>query len=179
VAAGTFRKDLFYRLNVIHLEIPPLRARREDIPLLAQHFLDKFCLENNRPPMGFTPEATQALNNYLWPGNVRELENVVERAVALCNNPAVGLADLPEEVQQQSDREENIVIQVGASMEEIERRAIRQTLQKTGGDKEVAARILGIGLATLYRRLKEMESKEISASEATSKEDKDVAGNLS
>ena len=179
VAAGTFRKDLFYRLNVIHLEIPPLRARREDIPLLAQHFLDKFCLENNRPPMGFTPEATQALNNYLWPGNVRELENVVERAVALCNHPAVELSDLTEEVQQQSEREENIVIQVGASMEEIERRAIRQTLQKTGGDKEVAARILGIGLATLYRRLKEMESREISATEAAGKEDKDVAGNLS
>jgi DNA-binding NtrC family response regulator len=179
VAAGTFRKDLFYRLNVIHLEIPPLRARREDISLLAQHFLDKFCLENNRPPMGFTPEATQALNNYLWPGNVRELENVVERAVALCNNPAVELADLPEEVQQQSDREEHIIIEVGASMEEIERRAIRQTLQKTGGDKEVAARILGIGLATLYRRLKEMESREISSTEATGKEDKDVEGNLS
>jgi DNA-binding NtrC family response regulator len=179
VAAGTFRKDLFYRLNVIHLEIPPLRARREDISLLAQHFLDKFCLENNRPPMGFTPEAMQALNNYLWPGNVRELENVVERAVALCNNPAVGLTDLPEEVQQQSDREEHIIIEVGASMEEIERRAIRQTLQKTGGDKEVAARILGIGLATLYRRLKEMEPKGISTTEATGKEEKDVPGNLS
>ena len=85
--------------------------------------------------MGFTPEAMQALKNYFWPGNVRELENVVERAVALCNNPAVGLADLPEEVQQQSDREENIVIQVGASMEEIERLAIRQTLKKPEGIK--------------------------------------------
>jgi DNA-binding NtrC family response regulator len=170
VAAGTFRKDLFYRLNVIHLEIPPLRTRSEDISLLAQHFLDKFCLENSRPPMGFTPEAMQALKNYLWPGNVRELENVVERAVALSNSPAVGLADLPEEVQQQSEGEENIVVQVGASMEEIERLAIRQTLKKTGGDKEVAARILGIGLATLYRRLKEMDAKEIS-SLATAKEE--------
>jgi DNA-binding NtrC family response regulator len=139
--------------------------------LLAQHFLDKFCLENSRPPMGFTPEAMQALKSYLWPGNVRELENVVERAVALCSSPAVGLTDLPEEVQQQSDREEHIIIEVGASMEEIERRAIRQTLQKTGGDKEVAARILGIGLATLYRRLKEMDAKEISGLEATAKEE--------
>jgi DNA-binding NtrC family response regulator len=170
VATGTFRKDLFYRLNVIHLELPPLRTRGEDISLLAQHFLDKFCLENSRPPMGFTPEAMQALKNYLWPGNVRELENVVERAVALSNSPAVGLADLPEEVQQQSEGEENIVVQVGASMEEIERLAIRQTLKKTGGDKEVAARILGIGLATLYRRLKEMDAKEIS-SLATAKEE--------
>jgi DNA-binding NtrC family response regulator len=178
VAAGTFRKDLYYRLNVIHLEIPPLRARSEDIALLAQHFLDKFCLENNRPPMGFTPEAMQALKSYLWPGNVRELENVVERAVALCNSPAVGLADLAEEVQQQSQGEENILIQVGTSMEEIERLAIRQTLKKTGGDKEVAARILGIGLATLYRRLKEMESKGMTVTEGMGKGDSDGAGNV-
>jgi two-component system response regulator HydG len=171
VAAGRFRKDLFYRLNVIHLEIPPLRARSEDIPLLAQHFLDKFCLENNRPPMGFSPEAMKALKSYLWPGNVRELDNVVERSVALCSSPAVGVTDLPEEVQQQSEREDTIVAHVGASMEEIERLAIRLTLKKTGGDKEVAARILGIGLATLYRRLKEMEAKEMSTMEPLAKED--------
>ncbi|AEB08600.1 sigma-54-dependent transcriptional regulator [Desulfobacca acetoxidans] len=166
VAAGVFRKDLFYRLNVIHLEVPPLRARDEDIPLLAQHFLDKFCLENERPPMGFSPEALKALKNYLWPGNVRELENVVERAVALCTGSTVGLDDLPDEVRQQSQTEDHIVVQVGASMEEIERLAIRQTLKKTGGDKEVAARILGIGLATLYRRLKEMEHKEVTVEES-------------
>jgi len=171
VAAGRFRKDLFYRLNVIHLEIPPLRARREDIPLLAQYFLDKFCLENNRPPMGFTPEAMQALQQYLWPGNVRELENVVERAVALCSGASVGSDDLPEELRQQSKVEDNIVIPVGASLEEIERLVIRQTLRKTGGDKEVTARILGIGLATLYRRLKEMEGKDNVPSQATDKEE--------
>ncbi len=163
VAAGTFRKDLFYRLNVIHLQVPPLRERREDIPLLAQYFLDKFCLENNRPPMGFSPTALQALKNYSWPGNVRELENVVERAVALSNGPTLNLEDLPEEVRQQSEVEDKIVIRVGATMEEIERQAIRQTLKKTGGDKEVAARILGIGLATIYRRLKEMEAKDEAA----------------
>ncbi len=171
VAAGTFRKDLYYRLNVIHLEIPPLRARSEDIPLLAQYFLDKFCLENNRPPMGFTPEAMQALKQYLWPGNVRELENVVERAVALCTGPSVGLEDLPEELRQQSDVEDKIVIQVGASLEEIERLAIRQTLKKTGGDKEVTARILGIGLATLYRRLKEMDAKGDASAKTLDKEE--------
>ncbi len=171
VAAGRFRKDLFYRLNVIHLEIPPLRARREDIPLLAQYFLDKFCLENNRPPMGFTPEAMQALKQYLWPGNVRELENVVERAVALCSGSSVGLDDLPEELRQHSKVEDNIVIPVGASLEEIERLAIRQTLRKTGGDKEVTARILGIGLATLYRRLKEMEGKDPVSPQAAGKEE--------
>lgn len=171
VAAGTFRKDLFYRLNVIHLELPPLRARREDIPLLAQHFLDRFCLKNNRPPMGFTPEAMQALKQYLWPGNIRELENLVERAAALCNSAAIGLADLPEELQPQPASDENIVIKVGASLEEIERLAIRQTLKKTGGDKELTARILGIGLATLYRRLKEMEAQESVATLPPTKEE--------
>jgi DNA-binding NtrC family response regulator len=159
VAAGRFRKDLFYRLNVIHLVIPPLRERVEDIPLLALYFLDKFCLENNRPAMGFSAPAMQALRNYSWPGNVRELQNVVERAVALCTGNTVELDDLPGEIQQQSPEDDKIVLQVGASMEEIERQAILQTLKKTGGDKELAARLLGIGLATLYRRLKEMEGK--------------------
>jgi len=160
VSQGGFRKDLFYRLNVINLEVPALRERQDDIILLAQHFLDKFCLENNRPPMGFSPEAITALKGYAWPGNVRELENVVERAVALSAGTTVGLDDLPPEIRQQPGVSDQIVAPVGASMEEIERLAILQTLKKTGGDKEVTARILGIGLATLYRRLKEMEAKE-------------------
>ncbi len=160
VASGRFRKDLFYRLNVIHLPIPPLRERIEDISLLALHFLDKFCLENNRPPMGFSQEALAALKNYSWPGNVRELQNVVERAVALCEGNMVQLSDLPDEIRRHSPADDQIAIPVGSSMEEIERLAIVQTLKKTGGDKELAARLLGIGLATLYRRLKEMETKE-------------------
>jgi DNA-binding NtrC family response regulator len=102
VAAGRFRKDLFYRLNVIHLTIPPLRERVEDIPLLGLHFLDKFCLENDRPAMGFSPEAMGALKSYAWPGNVRELQNVVERSVALCTGNMVELADLPDEIRQHS-----------------------------------------------------------------------------
>jgi DNA-binding NtrC family response regulator len=160
VAAGRFRKDLFYRLNVIHLRIPPLRERVEDIPLLALNFLDKFCLENDRPPMGFSPEAMAALKRYSWPGNVRELQNVVERSVALCEGSTVELADLPDEIRAHSPSEDKIVLPVGASMEEIERLVILQTLKKTGGDKELTARLLGIGLATLYRRLKDMEVKE-------------------
>ncbi len=160
VAAGHFRKDLFYRLNVIHLTIPPLRERSEDVSLLALHFLDKFCLENNRPAMGISPEAMAALKNYAWPGNVRELQNVVERAVALCTGNMVQYEDLPDEIRQHSPEDDRIVLPVGSSMEEIERQAILQTLRKTGGDKELTARLLGIGLATLYRRLKEMEVKE-------------------
>ncbi|MDD5641798.1 MAG: sigma-54 dependent transcriptional regulator [Syntrophales bacterium] len=160
VAQGRFRKDLFYRLNVIHIPIPPLRERQEDISLLALHFLDKFCLENSRPTMGFSPEALDALQNYAWPGNIRELQNVVERAVALCEGNMVGLADLPDEIRLHSPADDRIVIPVGSSLEEIEHLAIIQTMKKTGGDKELTARLLGIGLATLYRRLKDMEVKE-------------------
>ena len=160
VAEGSFRKDLYYRLNVIHLAIPPLRDRQEDIPLLALHFLDKFCMENDRAPMGITPEAMAALRSHYWPGNVRELQNVVERAVALCQGNMVELEDLPDEVRRYSPEDDQITVPIGASMEEIERRAITQTLKKTQGDKELTARLLGIGLATLYRRLKEMESRE-------------------
>ena len=160
VAEGRFRKDLFYRLNVIHLSIPPLRDRQEDIPLLALHFLDKFCLENNRATMGISPDAMAAIRSYYWPGNVRELQNVVERAVALCQGNMIDLADLPDEVRRHSPEDDQITIPVGASMEEIERLAIMQTLKKTGWDKELTARLLGIGLATLYRRLKDMETKE-------------------
>jgi two-component system, NtrC family, response regulator HydG len=160
VQEGRFRKDLFYRLNVIHMVIPPLRDRQEDIPLLALHFLDKFCLENDRPPMGFSPEAMRALKSYGWPGNVRELQNMVERAVALCASNMVEVEDLPDEIRQYSPEDDHIVLPVGSSLEEIERQAIVQTLKKTGGDKELTARLLGIGLATLYRRLKEMEPPE-------------------
>ncbi len=166
VAEGRFRKDLFYRLNVIHLIIPPLRERVEDIPLLALYFLDKFCLENNRPAMGFTPNAMLALKNYHWPGNIRELQNVVERAVALTTGNMVHLEDLPDEIRRYHPEDDKIVLPVGVTMDEIERLAILQTLKKTHGDKELAARLLGIGLATLYRRLKEMEVKEPAPAEA-------------
>lgn len=165
VAGGRFRKDLYYRLHVIHLQIPALRERAEDIPMLALHFLDKFCRENNRPLNGFSPAAMQALKRYHWPGNVRELQNVVERAVALCQGSTVELSDLPEEVRQDTTGDDHITIPVGATMEEIERLAILQTLKKTGWDKELTARLLGIGLATLYRRLKEMEVRETKPEE--------------
>ena len=169
VAAGRFRKDLFYRLNVIHLTIPPLRERVEDIPLLALHFLDKFCMENDRSAMGFSPEAMRTLEGYAWPGNVRELQNVVERAVALTTGNIVAFEDLPDEIRRHHPEDDKIVLPVGVTMEEIERLAILQTLKKTHGDKELAARLLGIGLATLYRRLKEMEVKEPTPAEPESK----------
>jgi two-component system response regulator HydG len=105
------------------------------------------------------------LKSYYWPGNIRELQNVVERAVALCASNMVEIEDLPDEIRRHSPEDDQIVLPVGSSMDEIERQAILQTLKKTGGDKELAARLLGIGLATLYRRLKEMELKIVSPEE--------------
>ena len=115
--------------------------------------------------MGFSPDAMAALKSHAWPGNVRELQNVVERAVALCTSNMVEFEDLPDEIRRHSPEDDKIVLPVGSSMEEIERQAIHQTLKKTGGDKELTARLLGIGLATLYRRLKEMEPKEVAPEE--------------
>jgi transcriptional regulator of acetoin/glycerol metabolism len=106
-----------------------------------------------------------ALKSYYWPGNIRELQNVIERAVALCTSNMVEIADLPDEIRRHSPEDDQIVLPVGSSMDEIERQAILQTLRKTGGDKELAARLLGIGLATLYRRLKEMELKDVPPEE--------------
>jgi len=108
----------------------------------------------------------EALKSYYWPGNIRELQNVVERAVALCASNMVELGDLPDEIRRHSPEDDKIVLPVGSSMDEIERQAILQTLRKTGGDKELAARLLGIGLATLYRRLKEMELKIVGPEES-------------
>jgi transcriptional regulator of acetoin/glycerol metabolism len=115
--------------------------------------------------MGLSPEVMQALKSYYWPGNIRELQNVVERAVALCAGNIVAFEDLPDDIRRHSPADDQIVLPVGSSMDEIERQAILQTLKKTGGDKELAARLLGIGLATLYRRLKEMELKIVAPEE--------------
>ncbi len=97
IANGEFREDLYYRLNVVTIELPPLRERKEDIPLLAQHFLNKFALENDKEVTGFCPEATKSLLDYDWPGNVRELENAIERAVILAKDSLITVADLPQE----------------------------------------------------------------------------------
>src|SRR4029078_8871856 len=99
IKQGTFREDLFYRLNVIHIVVPPLRDRRQDIPLLVDQFLARFTQDNNSPITGLSPVALKALNEYSWPGNVRELENVIERLVVTVNRPSVEIEDLPAEIQ--------------------------------------------------------------------------------
>ena len=156
VADGTFREDLYYRLNVINIEVPPLRARAGDIELLASAFLKKACEVNNKDIVGFTPEATEALERYGWPGNVRELENCVERSLVLCRGDMIGADVLPQQVLAgRRTATDAVVIPVGTPLRDAEMDLIRATLDSTGGDKETAAKILGIASRTIYRKIKD------------------------
>ncbi len=155
VAQKTFRKDLYYRLNVYPIELPPLRERLEDLPLLVSHFIEIFREKSGKYIVGISDEAMELLGSYDWPGNVRELENAIERAVVVAERRILSVEDLPEAIQH-SDmnlREKNIEIEIGSSMDEIEKRVITETLQFSGGVKKKAAKILGIGRRTLYRKL--------------------------
>jgi two-component system response regulator HydG len=158
VTAGRFREDLFYRLNVIAVIAPPLRARREDIPLLVDHFLGLYCAKNGRPRLKPTRGALERMLDYGWPGNVRELENVVERAVVLCRGDALAEADLPDAVTR-TERSVSTVLSfpIGTPLGEIELRVIRETLRHTKGDKSIAAQLLGISTRTIYRKLDGVE----------------------
>jgi len=160
VEEGRLRKDLFYRLNVIRLEIPPLRDRYDDIPLLAQHFLVKFNRKNGTSLQGFTAEALEALAAWPWPGNVRELENAVERAVVLCREDRIDLDDLPAAIRKGRGARQRISFEVGTPLKHVERRMIEETLRSTGGDKVLAASLLGITARTIYRREAEWAQEE-------------------
>ena len=164
VAERTFREDLYYRLNVIAIHLPALRDRRSDVPLLAEHFLQRYAAKNNRPVLAFSREALDAMSNHDWPGNVRELENTVERAVVLSRGDVLSVEDLPARVArgEGADAGEDrpaasdaplISVAVGAPLADIERRVILETLRHTGGDKSAAARLLGIATRTIYRKL--------------------------
>ena len=154
VAEGRFREDLYYRLNVVEVRVPALASRREDIPLLADAFLRRHAAKNGKVIRGFSPEAVGILENYAWPGNVRELEHAVERAVVLARGEVLEAADLPESVRKGPlGAASQLVIPIGTPMEEIERRVIHETLRHTKGDKNLAARLLGIAARTIYRKL--------------------------
>jgi two-component system response regulator HydG len=155
-----FREDLYYRLQVITVTVPPLRERREDILILAQHFLRRFATKNHREMEGFTEAALARLLEHSWPGNVRELEHVIERAVILGRGPLVDVGDLPETVSQTEPSARIIPIPLGMPLEEVEQRLIEETLRLTKGNKVLAAKLLGIASRTIYRKLKERESAE-------------------
>jgi len=165
VERKAFREDLFSRLNVITLTLPPLREREGDIPLLAHHFLEIFKKKNNKDVKGFTQEALEVMLQYTWPRNVRQLENAIERAVVLTKGEMVVPRDLPPEILKAMEvpaareaalmDEKTISISLGTSLETIEKRVIEETLRHSRGDKNLASKILGISARTIYRKIEE------------------------
>jgi len=175
VKKGNFREDLFYRLNVIPIELPPLRERGEDILLLANFFLEKFCTLKNRPPLSFSPEVKELLLNYSWPGNVRELENFMERISILCENERVEIEDLPEKILKEQGLNQpkpqkteaftfpslqdmlQLKMDLKTFLETIENKLITEALEESKGVKNKAANILGIKRTTLIEKIKKKE----------------------
>lgn len=157
VRRGDFREDLLYRLNVIAIELPPLRRRKEDLPLLAQHLVAQLAERHERPARFLTPAALEALQSHHWPGNVRELRNVIERAVIICSGEAIErhhLAPYPLDQRARARSEDTITLPVGTPIEEVERQMILRTLQKTDNNKTRAAELLQISLKTLHNKLR-------------------------
>ncbi|MBO5729907.1 MAG: sigma-54-dependent Fis family transcriptional regulator [Treponema sp.] len=154
IAQGRFREDLFYRLNVVHIQVPPLRDRKDDIPLMLNAFLDEFNRENNKSITGFDSRSRSALYKYDWPGNIRQLRNCVESAVVMCSGNEITLEDLPPTVR--GAAESNVIqVPMGITMAEAEKIIIQQNLASNQGNKSKTADILGIGRKTLHRKLEE------------------------
>jgi two-component system response regulator HydG len=154
VAAGTFREDLLFRLQVVALALPPLRERSGDVPLLIDHFIHEFAEQHGRAVRGIAPEARSALVRYDWPGNVRELRNAIENMVLLSPSDVLALEDVPDSVRAQSRPSAGGYELAGRSLDEVERDLIEANLELAHGNREQAAKILGIGERTLYRKLK-------------------------
>jgi two-component system response regulator HydG len=175
-----FREDLYYRLNVVRIDIPALKDRKEDVPMLAMHFLKLYSEKNRKYIEGFSEDAMLALNSYDWPGNVRELENAIEHAVVFTNGDRVPMSVLPHSVSSFAETQHSLTFKVGTPLRELEKQAIDITLQHTRGDKNMAARLLGIATRTIYRHLErrgqeeqETESGDTTSSEVYVEEDKD------
>jgi transcriptional regulator with PAS, ATPase and Fis domain len=154
--SGTFRKDLYFRLNVVTVHLPPLRDRRSDIPMLVHHFLDRYAPGTS---LQITPAAMKSLLNYEWPGNVRELENCIARAITLGDGKVIDVHDLPPTIRTEASGTSAPATQDGASLSttalaEMERMTILRVFEQANGDKALAGKMLGISRATLYRKLK-------------------------
>ena len=158
VAEGRFREDLFYRLNVIRIQMPSLRERKDDIPLLMHSFLKEFAEENNKQIKGFDSKSKAAMVKYSWPGNIRELRNCVESAVVMCNGDEIKVEDLPHTLQKTSE-EKSIIIPMGITLEEAEMIIINENLAFNNGNKSKTADVLGIGRKTLHRKLGETDEE--------------------
>jgi two-component system response regulator AtoC len=169
-----FREDLFYRINVVRVHVPPLRARGGDILLVAQHFLERYAAQSHRAVIGMTSAAADKLLSYPWPGNVRELQNCIERAVALAQFDQIGVDDLPEKIRDYKTVRINIESNDPAEllpMDEVERRYILKVLEAVGGNKTLAAQVLGFDRRTLYRKLE--RARDPAGRERTNKPESD------
>jgi DNA-binding NtrC family response regulator len=153
IREGALREDLYYRLNVFHLSLPPLKERQADIPLLAQHFVDEISRKNRKEIHGIQPDAMECLRNHSWPGNVRELKNTIERAVIISRGRNLTITDLPDSLRQRPAEGPRLSFPLGTPMEEIEKQAILSTLDHAGGNKTKAAKILGVSLKTLHNKI--------------------------
>jgi transcriptional regulator with PAS, ATPase and Fis domain len=172
VAEGDFREDLFYRLNVVDISIPPLRARREDIPLLSHHFVSKYSEREKRNITGISEKAMSALMAYSWPGNVRELENVIQRAIVLTKNDVLDTDVLPERLMKNNGTPKgSVTIPLGIPMSEVENLMIIKTLETTKGNKDLTAQILGLSRRTIYRKLDFIQLKPLFNIVSQNKED--------
>ena len=157
IAKGEFREDLYYRLNVITIELPPLRERKEDIPILIEHFLDKFRLESGKKIERINEEAVRVLISYSWPGNVRQLENTIEHGVVVASEPEILLRDLPQAIQQKAGQD--IQIKADTSLEVVERQHIMNVLDSNSWNIKRSAEVLGINRITLYNRIRDYNLK--------------------
>ena len=166
VAAGTFRSDLYYRLNVVHIHVPPLRERKEDIPLLIAAFIKEFMEENAKQITTIEPKARAALYAYDWPGNIRQLRNCLESAVVMSSDDTIRLSDLPEPIRE-AEQNSSIRIQIGTPLAEAERHIIMETLAAYNGNKSKTADILGIGRKTLHRKLDEFAAHATDATDSS------------
>lgn len=156
VKMGRFREDLYYRLNVVNIKLPPLRERKEDIPFLANFFIERFNKKYGLRVKGVSQRAMNALMEYNWTGNVRELENTIESAMVVNNPEILDIQHLPQEIREFKERPEIVSIKIGTPLEEVEKELILKTLQATRGNKLRAARLLGINVRTIHRKLEEI-----------------------
>ena len=158
---GTLREDLYYRLNVFTIEMPPLHERVDDLPLLIESFVQHFAEQNHKQISGVDEECLAALRTHPWPGNVRQLRNVIERASVLCRGNLIGMQDLPAEFKAGKQKEPGVFqTRLGTSLDDIERELISRTLEFVGGNKTHAAQVLGISPKTLYNRLERYATGE-------------------
>jgi transcriptional regulator with PAS, ATPase and Fis domain len=162
VRNSTFREDLYYRLNVVNIKLPPLRERKEDIPFLIQFFVEKFNKKYQMKVKGVSQRAMSVLMDYSWSGNVRELENTIESSLVIHTPEVLDLHHLPQEIREFKEEREVIPIRIGTPLEDVEREILLQTLKATKGNKQKAAKLLGINVRTIHRKIEELQSVSTS-----------------